>query len=177
MAYGTFKGSKYSEKLSRVEIAKLIRKDLHAKFPTIKFSVKCPRGRAIDVEIQSFPNSSGEVLNWDRWLHDKEHPYSAMPARGVLPILADIAGQVVTEVEAICNAYNFDHSEIETDYFHVNFYLNVNFSRELYERDRKAFEARHERLKLAGKQAAPVIELKRSEADETLARWEHLLKS
>lgn len=87
------------------DIAKLIRKDLRAAMPAIKWSVRIERysmGQSINVEGHT-----------DVPLYVTGHELNAN-------------GKVLQDkAEAIVNAYNFDDSDSMNDYFNVNFYGGV----------------------------------------------------
>lgn len=121
-----FEGSKYqaTKDLRTVEIAKLIRKDLKAAFPGVKFSVTCGSGHnAIDVEIKSLPHGVTTVRN------PHYIPGSNDPAKQCHTTEEAMAFE--KQVEAVVNAYNFDRSDIQSDYFNVNFYESVKWSSEV----------------------------------------------
>ena len=47
-----------------------------------------------------------------------------------------LGADVMKQVEAIVAAYNHDGSDIQSDYFDVNFYSHVNFTSEVHDADR-----------------------------------------
>lgn len=113
-------GNKYEEtkNLSGAEVAKLIRKDLKAAFPGIKFSVRTTGStthESIDIEVKTLP--AGLNLYVPSLLDTVRY--------------SDEAQAFIRSVDAVREAYNFDHSEIETDYFNVRFYGSVSFSSEV----------------------------------------------
>lgn len=98
-----FTGSKYQETkdLDVAEIAKLIRTDLKQAFSEYKFSVRIERfsmGQSINVIIK-------ETDINDRF--------------------SDQAEELVKEVKEIIEQYNFDDSDMLSDYSHVRFYSHV----------------------------------------------------
>lgn len=156
MGYGDEVGSKYEQtkSMSKAEIAKLIRADLKSAFPGIKFSVRTSHfsgGGSIDIEIKSLP-AGMRVRN-----PDNRHPVT-----GQHQWMTDEAIALEKGIKAVADAYNFDHSDLMADYFHVRFYCEVKFSRELTEQP-----------------AAPVLALvpapAPSETEECEARWTALL--
>lgn len=107
-------GNKYEETkhLKLSEVAKLIRADLKLAFPGVKFSVRCGPGRGLDIKVMTLPESVKQVRNEDG-AHGWMHPS---------------ASAFLKSVEAIADAYNFDHSRIEEDYFHTRFYNHPAFA-------------------------------------------------
>lgn len=117
-------GSKYeaTKGMSRAEIAKLIRADLKAKFPEVKFSVRTENysgGGSIDVAVKVMPE--GMRLR---------NPNDRNPKTGLHQWMTDEAIEFEKAISAITDAYNFDHSDLQSDYFHVRFYSTVSFPRE-----------------------------------------------
>lgn len=126
----TVYGEKYAatKDLSRVEIAKLIRADIKAAvasgaLPAAKYRVwteSYSGGSSIDVEIGAFwianlfnpERLEREANNLGVCGHDR---YSAAAMR------------VIGAVRSIVAAYNYDGSDIASDYFHVRFYSSVDF--------------------------------------------------
>lgn len=159
MAYNTFKGSKYVETkhLTNVQIAKLIRADLKAALPGFRFTVRCPNN-SIDVVIVSVPAGLTILADYSTDIR----PWSAR--------LTPDAAAALKTAEEIYNSYNFDHSEIESDYFHVRYYGNVEFLRELEQAERGAA------LKaLELKECIQLKTAKVGEAEECESRWTALL--
>lgn len=119
-------GEKYeaTKNLSRVEVAKLIRADIKAavksgELPKAKYSVTCSRGTGIDVCISGHGIKvySVERLKAD---HFNPHTYSGLSWK------SEAAAELEAKVGKIRNAYNFDHSDSMTDYFHVRYYGGVD---------------------------------------------------
>lgn len=113
-------GSKYHSTqgngyMSAADIAKLMRADIKAavksgELPDVKYSVTVENysgGRSINIRIQDLP---------DAWVKGEDHyGYER-------DILTPEAKAVQDKVQAIHNAYNYDGSEIQVDYFDVNYY-------------------------------------------------------
>ncbi|GGU45760.1 hypothetical protein [Lentzea flava] len=137
---GAWKGSKYDEAkgLSLPEIAKLIRADLKlarkigqkitdpaalavidpmADAPAeIKISVRSQYysgGGAIDVTIKNIPQEWGWTVQKDDWGNDQRIATPAMTA-------------LYREVETIHQAYNYDNSDVQSDYFERNYAGHVS---------------------------------------------------
>lgn len=132
-------GSKYDKVkgFTRAEIAKLIREDIKlarkiskqvaepgalktvdpiGDSPAgIRFSVRTENysgGGSIDVFIRNIPSGWGFELQKDDWGEPMEMP---------TPALRSLA----KELKKIMDAYNYDGSDITTDYFDVRFYGSV----------------------------------------------------
>lgn len=138
-------GSKYraTERLSLVEVAKLIRAD-------VKESVAAgmlPRGLALSVRVRHHSSIDIAIT---------AAPFEVLSRAYVLAV--DVLPHVHTRIsrytpltlcaldrlEGLANAYNFDRSEPETDYFHVRFYGHPSVSSALEGQARAAL-----RLELA----------------------------
>ena len=143
-------GSKYDGSLSTTEIAKRIRADIKAAVAAgelpgkpVSYSVRSAYfsgGSSIDVTIRDLPNA---------FLPEGEHRVG-----GRKPWLSEEASAVLEKVEAIHWAYNHNGSEVQVDYFDVNYYGHVEIESES-SRDFRLREA--ERAKLP-KPAKPVCE-------------------
>jgi hypothetical protein len=137
-------GSKYNRDLTITDIAKEIRKDLKVFKDTYKFSVKVTRytgGRNISVTIKDCVKDEIYKTCWDEldnkqrvfildklgedWFKNKtvqeldnmaklQSMYNRFYNQSMLD---DIA-----KIDSIVNAYNYDDSDTQTDYFDVNFY-------------------------------------------------------
>jgi hypothetical protein len=131
-------GAKYAETahLSTTQIAKLIRQEIallkklakkKAKPGEVKFADPigdAPAGTKISVRSESFSGGSairigvtGFPEEWG-W-HPVEHPY---PHQGATRAL----GELGIALYDLMNAYNFDGSDSQVDYFHVRFYDSVS---------------------------------------------------
>jgi hypothetical protein len=154
--YAIAYGSKYQARLDVAEIAKRLRLELKAaikdgSLPKATYSVRIRRfagGRSIDVCIDDVPFA---IHNAERLKHDVLTPYDYLPDR-LLPRYSPEAVDLLKKVKARVDAYNFDGSDIQTDYFHVNFYGNVNFNWDGQEkRERDDLVALYEAEKFASK--------------------------
>lgn len=129
-------GAKYNKDLTRTQIAALIRKDITAALKAgelpkgLKTSVR-KRNGSIDVEIVAVPAGF-------RILSD-----ASLKGEHVAPMYwqTEQAREVLAKLEEIHAAYNFDGSDIVTDYFHVNYYGRAAFDWQLTDAERKAFAA------------------------------------
>ena len=94
-------GPKYelTKDLDVAEIAKLLRKDIKGRFPSIKSSVRIDRysmGQSINVYLSEFGKLEPHVVK--------------------------------SVVQDLMNCYNFDDSDPMTDYFRVRFYGFVSLA-------------------------------------------------
>jgi len=102
-------GNKYQEvkSLSVVEIAKLVRKDLK-QFNDCKFSVTSDRN-TISIYLKDSPLNRLEIYDQSQEL-------------GWGGKVISIEKDLRKKVKEILDQYNYNNSEIMTDYFDVNFY-------------------------------------------------------
>lgn len=136
-------GSKYVRGLDVSDIAKCVRRDIAAavksgELPPIKTSVTISRysgGRSLRVKITACPVG---VMNIDRVLADAADPHGYPTIR---EIHSEAGREILARVESIVSAYNFDGSDTQSDYFHVNFYGFVDFASELEKAQRAAILA------------------------------------
>jgi hypothetical protein len=127
-----FTGSKFERGIDVKDIAKLVRTD-------IKEAIKkgeLPKGTKVSVRISRFSGGRsisayikhlGEkgVINpaWVKWHDENPHGYHGDGP----PLYTATATQAIKTIEGIMAAYNFDDSDSQVDYFHVNFYGHVEF--------------------------------------------------
>jgi hypothetical protein len=130
--YEVVYGSKYDKSLSRKEIAVRVRADLKeavkaGELPAAKYSVRIESG-SVNVTVSGLPF---EVLDEKRVLADHDQP-NVFSGRNWI---SDQALALQNKIEALVGAYNFDGSDIQSDYFHVNFYSTVRCDYPETERD------------------------------------------
>jgi hypothetical protein len=103
------------------EIAKRTKESLAEKFPTLTFKVTFDRrgGSTMNVRLMkgdfnpfTNPDTKSLPINW-RWIKDNDS-------------LTEKAKNVLSEVINISQKYNWDNSDPMTDYFDVNYYLNMS---------------------------------------------------
>ncbi len=129
-------GSKYDRALRTPDIAKRFREDLKAaiaakEIPKITCSVRSQRfagGSSITVEVTAIPTTLR--LLGQEYLQELQHAGS-----GTLRYTAE-ARDLLSKLEAMLAAYNFDGSDTMSDYFYVNFYAHVNFDHRLEDAER-----------------------------------------
>lgn len=97
-------GTKYQETkdLDITEIAKLVRADFKEAYPDYKFSVRIQRfsmGQSINIEVFN----TGIENRWE-----------------------DEGRELQNKLKKIVDAYNYDDSDVMTDYFSTRFYSHVD---------------------------------------------------
>lgn len=118
-------GSKYDKNLTTVEIAALVRKEIKAAIksgalPKGKYSVRKDHHKSITVCISGL---GFLVANPDyNRLGERDFVVHQPAERRYTPR----ARATLKAVEAMLEAYNYDGSDIMSDYFDVNFYSSVN---------------------------------------------------
>ena len=120
------------------DIAKEVRAELKKKFPDCKFSVTIERftgGRALDVALMSAPfdpyarmtdtagNEITERYSQLNHIHIRQDHNDNWISNGVF--LTEQAAKMLKEVNQIANRRNWDNSDIQTDYFDVNYYFHL----------------------------------------------------
>lgn len=127
-------GSKYDETLDVAEIAKRVRADLKAfikagTIPKGKYSVTIERfsgGCSLRVRLSQLI-SPHLMLNPERVKFEQDNPHAVS---GSLPQFTPAGKALLEKVEAVVNAYNFDGSDTNFDYWNMNFYSSVAFESE-----------------------------------------------
>lgn len=119
--------AKYEETkgLSNKELAKLVRKDIKAAIkagdlPKIKTSVRSRSG-AIDCEIKEVPFDVFRYPTEDEVKWENRNPKWRN-------VMTDEAKRVRNFVEALRNAYNFNGSDAQRDYFDLRYYGGTQYS-------------------------------------------------
>ncbi len=132
-------GTKYDRSLSIVEIGKLVRKEIKAQYPDIKASVTTDHftgGKSLDIVIKSVPFGimnpmRVEVLRQNRVRGEE----------GAYPLRTDKAEQLLKALDDLVNQWNFDGSDMQSDYFNVNFYQHVSFAWEMEKAEREHYDS------------------------------------
>ena len=130
----TVYGPKYDGSLSTPAIAKLVRTEIAAAIksgdlPKIKTSVRSESfagGSAIRIAVKEVP--AGFVMYNPEWLaREIANPHGLnTPAYGESKY-SPAYDKMMATLKSMLDAYNFDGSDTQTDYFHVNFYGSVDF--------------------------------------------------
>lgn len=131
----TVYGIKYNSKLSTKDIASIIRQEIkeeikQGNLPKAKYSVRKDSYNAIRVYISNV-QSPKLMFNPHHILFQKENPSFYT---GNLPIFHEArerytpeGKRVLAKLETMLQAYNYDGSDSQSDYFNVNFYATVQF--------------------------------------------------
>lgn len=119
-------GEKYRDHYSTKDIARLFREDVAAGIAAgeipqgLKLSIRTAYN-SIQVTIVACPGV--RLLNAARILSDCRNPNPhEYFAPHELPIRSIIGGRLLARLEHLLGAYNYDGSQLETDYFDVRFY-------------------------------------------------------
>ncbi len=117
-----FTGEKYEEvkSLSTTDITKLIRKEIREKYKGMKISVTSEHfsgGSAINITIKECGFNPINT-EWNPKEEDMQLRKSKYNEEGE---------SLLKELEEVANKYNYDRSDVMTDYFDVMFYLHVNY--------------------------------------------------
>lgn len=129
-------GYRYDEvrDLTTTEIARRIRTDIKTAVAEgllphhWTYSVRSPHGTSIDVEVRDCADAwkPCDGSCHDVWCKAKRLPEYAHAATEH-EMLSDDAKAAKMTLERIHGAYNYDGSEIQTDYFDVRYYGHVEF--------------------------------------------------
>ena len=136
-------GAEYKEGMDIKDIAKEVRKMLKAEMPDFKFAVRIDRfagGQSLNIGIKDVP---------DGFRFAQENPKEF--EREYRPIVwTDELRDAQEKARAIGLRFNYDGSEIQVDYFDVNYYCTafVEFQSAAY------YKQRAEECKLMDKEAA-----------------------
>lgn len=145
--------------LSTTEISKIIKAQLKKEFPTCKFSVSTQNysgGSAIHISLmeskikivkdfndisevslirkESDRYTKEQIKNFQESKHHQLNQYQVSESydpnswcNGVF--LTEEGHNLLKRVVEISQGYNFDESDISTDYFFVNYYLHLNLGK------------------------------------------------
>ena len=108
-------GERYNRDLSMDAITKIIRAYCKSHFPDCKFSVTRKDYNSITVALMEAPF---EAIRDDVDDYCKKYRYTQHISSGT-----EEAQEILKDIEVYGNSYNFDYSDIQTDYFHRNFYF------------------------------------------------------
>jgi|TARA_R100001460_G_C3462854_1_gene166169 hypothetical protein len=111
-------GSKYKEVANKplTEITKLIRKDLKNTFKDCKFRVYKTHYSGLNIRL-TYCKNPDRFGYWEGY-NDKH---------------IRLKNSFMKEIKEITDQYNFDNSDGMSDYFHVNFYANIVWDRQVME--------------------------------------------
>lgn len=129
------------------DIAKKIRKDLKQAYPEHKFSVTIDRfsgGQSLDVSLMAGKDNpfDGDKTHADNWkgesYHQGDHAQlnqyyitkldnDKWVSNGIL--LTSSAAKMLIQVVKIANKRNWNHSDVQSDYFNVNYYFGIQIGK------------------------------------------------
>ena len=125
-------GLKYDKALSTTEIAKRLRQDVKAarengELPReLRLSVKTKyfsQGSSIDVSIVAWPDNL-LIFDPERIILEHDNPATFHDETNN-PIYTAEGLALIRKLEGMLRVFNFDGSQPQSDYFHVNFYGSV----------------------------------------------------
>lgn len=126
-----WQGSRYDNKLSAKEIARLLREEFKKELPGVKVSVRqtwSTHTPAITVSIMEAPEAvltervkSGYLDQADSWLEGFRKPWETE----TLEKLTSYGKELVGKISGALKSYNYDDSDSQTDYFDRNFFDRV----------------------------------------------------
>jgi hypothetical protein len=137
MTYANEFGSKYEQTkdLNHKDLKKLMQADLKviAKKHGCKLTLRERHYGSMYVTVRE---PSFKIVNPAAVEHTVTQPHEPMP-RGLNRYTDAFLG-LEREIEAALGAYNYDRSDIQTDYFNVRFYLHVEPAQEVVEAETRA---------------------------------------
>lgn len=141
-------GKKYTPGMSTKDIAATLRAEVKAAIAKgdlpkgLKVSVRYRSfsgGSSIDLRVTAVP--AGFVIkNPERVKHDLRTHYAYTPDFHC-PIFTPEATALKDKLQGMMNAWNYDRSDIQTDYFDVKFYGHAEFSYDLTNAEEEAIKA------------------------------------
>ena len=118
------------------DITKAVRAELKVKFPEYRFSVTTQHGSEIIVALMSAPESpfanlettnghshDGDYAQLNHYHIEQDIYTGEWTSNGYY--LTEEAAEMFKAVSEIGNRENWDNSDIQTDYFDVNYYFNL----------------------------------------------------
>jgi hypothetical protein len=136
-----FVGVKYDRNLDLKEIVKLVRKDVNeaiaqGKLPKMKYSLRMSRRGAWSIRLVVTDLDKAileNALTEDARLHLDQNNGSLF---GFPPYrtYSEAYNETMGLLKALLEAYNYDNSDIMTDYFNVNYYASVDIDRNLHDK-------------------------------------------
>jgi hypothetical protein len=137
----TIYNSKYEAGLDIAEIAKRLRREIKAavkvgELPKCKYSVRISRysmGQSLHVTITEtpFPVHNRLYLELEHEIlygnHDRAEINELYAKRDETQQWTQGAIDLIPKVEAMANQWNYDGSDSQTDYYYVNYSMNVDY--------------------------------------------------
>jgi len=141
-----WQGSRYSSNNTLADIAKIIKAYVKDVYPTWKFSVRTEYfsgGCSLNVSITEVPYQILDDEKLEKYAHGNHSIWGHETSEQIIAhyrdvfdnrkelqninteILKDSAANVVNDVKALIDSYNYDDSDAMTDYFDVGFYSHL----------------------------------------------------
>jgi hypothetical protein len=124
-----FEGSNYRKfsHLHNTELLAEIRKQIKETFPEFKFKINKRHYNSFNFRIMAGPiqilteKAFAERGKWSRnvnpyWIHDLHHDEGMFTFSGRM---------MISTLSKLIESFNFDDSDIQSDYFHTNFYYHI----------------------------------------------------
>ena len=140
-------GERYSNDLSMADLAVIFRAYVKKHWPQCRFSVTRKHYDSFYIALMQAPFSpwcdlEDPEVKWEIERRKQENPYydpEHPMKKGNKQInhyhiesdllLSPAAKTLFKDICAFVQSYNFDYSDSQTDYFHTNFYLNLEIGR------------------------------------------------
>lgn len=142
-----WKGMNYESSLTTSDMTKIMRQTLKQQYPDCKFSVTKQHVGAICISLMSAPfnvfetpdvnKASGHDLRYGE--EDFMNSWKRTIERGSFGVnhyyiteskfLTEKAKEVMTFCKKLADSFNFDDSDVMTDYFNTNFYLTLEIGK------------------------------------------------
>lgn len=142
-----WEGARYSDSLSKADLAVIFRAYVKRHWPQCKFSVTRRHYNDFTIALMQAPFSpwldltdENSRLEFERRKLEKTYfDPTATILRGHSQLnhyhlerdvmLSPAAKVTFKDICAFVQSYNFDYSDMQTDYFHTNFYLNLHIGK------------------------------------------------
>lgn len=118
-------GKSYNRDLTLSDIAKLVRAQLKAQYPTCKFSVTTQHysgGQSMDIKLMSAPFSVFKIESVRS--HNPNEYYLQKDT-----VINEKGFEVLSFIKKTVDSYNFNDSDAQIDYFNVNFYSHIGIGK------------------------------------------------
>ena len=147
----SWQGVNYESGLSTKDIAKLIRKELKILYPHNKYSITTEYNHIYVSLMQSniSPFMTKDQINFELIYHRYEgtytkeevdkYLYNEVIEQGYMQInhfhidtswrMTKETKEMFAKIKNMLDSFNFDDSDIQTDYFHSNYYIDLAIGR------------------------------------------------
>ena len=139
-------GPRYNRDLRVKDIAGIIRDYVKATYPDCKFSIVTRHHTSISVSLMSAPFDVFSTPDADKIplsrvgdVDSIMSHWASLPSKGHIGVnhyyindafmLTDKARSVMSDVYRFMNSFNYDDSDIMTDYFDTNFYTDMSIGK------------------------------------------------